>query len=81
MCDFLRTEKNKRICTHTADNVYHINVIRPAFENGLTEEQKNHPSETALDDVTPDYVCLNTGIMDNLKQEVIRIVQLIGVEG
>lgn len=64
----------------TYDNVYHINVIRPAFENGLTEEQKNHPSETALDDVTPDYICLNTGIMDDLRQEVTRIVQLIGVE-
>ena len=26
----------------------HVEVIRPGFDNGLTEEQRQHPSETAL---------------------------------
>ena len=37
-------------------------VERPGFENNLTEEQKNHPSETALDGYTDyDVVLYNTG--------------------
>ena len=38
----------------------HVRVIRPDFENQLTEEQKNHPSETALNDTAPDFVIKNT---------------------
>ena len=33
----------------------HIKVVRHSFENHLTEEQKQHASETALDDICPDY--------------------------
>lgn len=29
------------------------------FDNGLTDEQKNHPSETALDDYEFDYTIIN----------------------
>lgn len=38
----------------------HVRIVRPDFENRLTEEQKNHPSETALNDTTPDFVIKNT---------------------
>lgn len=36
-----------------------VRVIRPNFDNGLTEEQKNHESETALDDYEFDYRIIN----------------------
>ena len=38
----------------------HVRIIRPDFESQLTEEQKNHPSETALDNIAPDFVIKNT---------------------
>ena len=41
----------------------HVRVIRPDFESQLTEEQKHHPSETALDDVKPDFVINNTTML------------------
>lgn len=56
--------------------VYHVNVIRPSFESVLTESQKNHPSETALRDTTPDYVLLNTTICE-LAEDVKRVVNEI----
>ena len=31
-------------------NCITVRIIRPDFENGLTDEQKNHPSEVALKD-------------------------------
>lgn len=39
-----------------------IKVIRPDFDNGLTEKQRNHPSETALDDYEFDYIMSATDI-------------------
>lgn len=51
--------------------VTHVRIIRPNFDNGLTEEQKNHPSETALDGVAPDFLIKNTtmsALRDQLRQ-------------
>lgn len=48
-------------------DIEHLRVIRPDFDNGLTEVQKNHPSETALDDVDPDYYIENRGGIENLR--------------
>lgn len=47
--------------------VYHIQVVRPWFDNGLTEEQKNHDSENALNGITPDLLISNTGTLDELR--------------
>ena len=47
----------------------HVRVVRPDFESQLTEEQKNHPSETALNDVEPDFLIRNTTIND-LKEQL-----------
>lgn len=46
---------------------YFIKVFRPNFDNGLTEEQKKHPSETALDNREPLYTILNNGTLEDLK--------------
>lgn len=51
-------------------DVIHLRVVRPNFDNGLTKEQKNHPSETSLDNVTPDYTIINDGGSDELKEKV-----------
>ena len=45
----------------------HVRVVRPNFDNGLTEEQKQHQSETALDEVRPDYLVVNAGGFEELR--------------
>ena len=45
----------------------HIRVYRPNFDSPLTEEQQNHPSETALDETLPDAYIINYGTMDDLR--------------
>lgn len=51
-------------------NVVHIRVVRPNFESFLTEEQKNHLSETALDNVSPDFYIYNEGSIDELQIKI-----------
>lgn len=41
--------------------VYKLRIERPGYDNGLTEEQKQHPSETSLDNETFDYTIINEG--------------------
>jgi hypothetical protein len=43
-----------------------IRVERTNFENSLTEEQRNHPSETALDDYDFDVYIYSESGLDNL---------------
>ena len=38
-----------------------IRIVRPNFNNGLTEVQQNHPSETVMDSFPFDTVILNDG--------------------
>ena len=51
-------------------DVHHLRVIRKDFESSLTEEQKNHPSETSLDDSVPDALILNSGSIEHLERLV-----------
>ena len=48
----------------------HVRVVRDNFKSPLTEEQQKHPSETALDDTTPDFTIHNNGTIDELAQQV-----------
>ena len=50
--------------------VTHLRVVRPNFDSPLTEEQRRHPSETALDDVTPDHWLYNDGSLHDLELRV-----------
>lgn len=52
----------------------HIRVVRPNFDNGLTEEAKNHISETALDDVAYDYCLENCG-SKNYKNNITKLIE------
>ena len=56
-------------------DVIHLKVIRPNFVSSLTKEQLNHPSETALDDVKPDYFIKNVGNIDNLKTTISKWIK------
>jgi hypothetical protein len=57
--------------------VIHIRVKRPNFDNGLTEEQKNHPSETALNDVTPDAYVYNDGTLEDFDHTVEACLRML----
>lgn len=53
-----------------------INVFRPDFDNGLTKEQQNHPSELGLDNYDNyDYKIINEGNTHELEEEVIAIIK------
>jgi len=55
-------------------DLYHLRVIRNNFESPLTAEQQAHPSETALDNVKPDYLINNSGDENELKKVIESIV-------
>lgn len=50
-----------------------IRVIRPDFDNGLSEIQKQHPSETALDNFDFDHIIYNTGSLEDLKNKLSKL--------
>lgn len=57
-------------------NAISIKVERPNFESPLTEEEKNHIIETALDNYDKyDYVIKNNSTIENLKQKVLNIIK------
>lgn len=53
----------------------HIRVVRENFKSPLTKEQQMHPSETALDDVTPDYYISNSGSLQDLTNTIIKWIK------
>jgi hypothetical protein len=58
-------------------NTISVKVERPNFDNGLTEEQKTHPSENALKDWEFDYLIVNDGTLDNLGKEVDKLIKFM----
>jgi len=54
-----------------------IRVERLDFDNGLTEEQKKHYSETELDNFDFDYIIHSKSGLDNLEVEVNRIIPFL----
>lgn len=51
-------------------NVTHVRVVRPNFKSPLTEEQQKHLSETALDDVKPNFYIYNEGSIEELNKKI-----------
>ena len=51
-------------------DVVHLRVKRTNFESQLTDEQKQHPSETALDNIEPDYWIENSGTTEDLEHKI-----------
>lgn len=56
-------------------DVMHVRVERHNFDSPLTEEQKKHPSETALDDVEADWYIPNGYGLDELRRTVNAFVK------
>lgn len=53
-----------------------VRVVRPNFDNGLTEEQKSHPSETSLDDFVFNYQFECT-LLEELKEKANLLAEII----
>lgn len=55
----------------------HIRIDRAGFDGGLTEAQKKHISETALDFVVPDILVKNDGTLEELNKKAIKLTEEI----
>lgn len=53
----------------------HLRVVRKNFKSPLTEEQQQHPSEIALDNVKPDYFIYNDGTLGELEENIIKWIK------
>ena len=58
-----------------------IRVVRPNFDNGLSVTQKQHPSETALDNFDFDAIIYNNGSLAELKQALYKVIDLVEYKG
>ena len=54
--------------------VQSIRIDRPNFDNGLSEEQLNHPSECALDNYEFDHYITNDGTIEELEIKIKDLV-------
>ena len=52
-------------------------VVRPNFDNGLTEEQKKHASEVDMNDYKVDFVVNNEFDLSALEKDVAAITNFI----
>ena len=58
-------------------NIFHVRVIREGFKSPLTDEQQQHPSETALDGIESDFTLINDKGIDDLYGGVVSILDAI----
>lgn len=60
--------KNEIDCVKEFDfPMFHFRVERDGCDSGLTEAQRNHPSETSLDNATYDLIIDNNGTLRDLQ--------------
>lgn len=60
-------------------DVTHLRVHRENFVSPLSAEQQAHPSEVALDNVSPDHIINNAGSLKDLQETVIQwLIEFIG---
>ena len=55
-------------------NTEHIRVFRKDYVGLLTNEQKSHPSEIALDGVKPDRYIENDGSLEDLRRKIADVL-------
>lgn len=70
----VRFKNEIRNIKDTGIDTVHLRVIRDNYEGTLTEEQKKHPSETALDDVSADVVIKNNGTVSELSETLKEMI-------
>ena len=51
-----------------------LRVERPGFDNGLTEAQKNHPSEVDMDNYRFDLILYNDGTLNQFNNKIKQFV-------
>ena len=51
-----------------------LRVERPNFDNGLTPEQKQHISETSMDNYLFDHVIYNDSELEDFKEKLVNFV-------
>jgi hypothetical protein len=51
-----------------------LRVERPFFESGLTAEQKQHKSETSMDDYHFDAIVYNEAGLEEFKEKLVWFV-------
>ena len=56
-------------------DVTHVRVERIPAPQTLTAEQAKHPSETELDDVSPDFLIINRGGIQDLTERVETFIE------
>lgn len=61
-------EVDRMVEVFGADQVITIKIIRPEYESSLTEDQKKHRSERALDNYTADFTIENTSLSELRRQ-------------
>jgi hypothetical protein len=54
-----------------------VHVSRPNFENFLTEEQRQHPSETALDGYLFNHEVVNDGTPEGMQHAINNLIDRI----
>lgn len=61
-------------------NTVSIGVMRPNFDNGLTSDEKKHPTEIDLDNYDNyDYKIINDGNLLELEQKVEKILEEVNL--
>lgn len=62
------------VCKENGFDTYLLRIERPNFDNGLTDEQKIHISETALDNSVYDSIIYNDGTLAELQKKALKFV-------
>ena len=58
------------------NKVYAINIVRPEFESDLSDKQKQHATEIALDNYDGyDLTIINDGDLEELQNKVVKIIE------
>ena len=56
-------------------NVIHVRLQRDEAQQDMPEEQRNHPSETAMDDCDPNILLVNNGDLQELRSKIAELIE------
>lgn len=57
-----------------------VHVTRPNYNSRLSKKQKEHVTESLVDEIEYDYDIVNDGTLDDLQKKAIELVQMIEKE-
>lgn len=62
------------------EDVIKIKIVRDNFQNNLTDTEKKHITETALDNYDDfDYIIHNDGTISDLREKILKLVKELNV--